>query len=556
MGILDFLKPKQKTQQIESTQRSSNPYQYYVTDLLEAVWNGSKFPGSYGLTKDYQIVDYWMLRKRSMQLFKENPYARGMIRRILRNEIHKGLNLESNSISEITGLNDESTITWDENVELSFRLWADNRQLCDWRKQKNFGELENDCRQTALLSGDCLVILHVDQKTGLPSVELVDGSNVKTPFLQETRTGNRIVHGVELDAFDRHSAYWVETIIDGKTKFKRVPCYGEKSKRRIAWLVYGTDKRLDDVRGEPLLALVLYMLKELDRYRDSEQRAAVLNSIIPLFIKKGDAGMGSLPIGGGAVRRGTGTTEDFDGSDRSFNIAKMLPGTIPDELNKGEEPVSFNTQRPNMGFAKFEEAIINTFAWACEIPPEIARLLFQSNFSASRQANNEFNVYLSYISWKFGGDFCQPIYEEFVTASVLMDEIIAPGFIDAYFNGDWRILRAWMNAEWTGISRPSVDLLKDVMAAEKALALRVSTFDQQSRKISGMSFRAVIKKLAREKKLLDQAGLISSIDETTTGEPTGTQNGQQATNIIKMFKKLIDVADKLDDLSDRMADSQ
>lgn len=506
------------------TNTQKDPYAYYVTDLLSAVWNGEKFPGGFGLTKDYEFVDYYTLRKRSVQLFKENPYARGMIRRLLRNEIHKGLNLESNTITEITLLLDEDAIVWDENSELNFNLWSNNKQLCDWRKQKTFGELQHDCRQTAITSGDCLVINHIDQKTNLPSIELVDGTNIKTPFGKQPRKGNRIIHGVELDQYDKHIAYWVQVKTSTGYESKRIPCYGEKSKRKIAWLVYGTDKRLDDVRGEPLLALVLYMLKELDRYRDSEQRAAVLNSIIPLFIKKTELGPGSHPINSGGIRRGNITTEDFDGSDKTYNISTMLPGTIPDELNKGEEPVSFNTQRPNVNFKVFEEAIINVFAWACEVPPEIARLLFQSNFSASRQANNEFNVYLSYIAWKFGNDFCQPIYEEFLTASILMNQIETPGFLDAYWSGDWRILRAWLNAEWTGISRPSVDLLKDVNAADKALQLRITTFDQQARKISGMSIRTVIKKLARENKLFQQVGLTSSVDENNNGEPIITQN--------------------------------
>lgn len=523
------------------TERDINSY--YVTDLLSTIWDGDKYSGSFGLTKNYYYIDYYTLRIRSTQLFKENPYARGMIRRLLRNEIHKGLNLEANSITEITGLNDEQTITWDENTELEWRLWANNTQVCDFRKRKTFGELQHDARQTALVSGDCLIVLHINQKTNLPSIELIDGSNVKTPLTYKIRKGNRILFGVELDQYDRHVAYWVETKTDNGYISKRIPCYGEKSKRRISWMIYGTDKRLDEVRGEPLLALVLYMLKELDRYRDSEQRAAVLNSIIPLFIKKTESGPGSLPIGSGAVRRGVTTTEDFDGDDRTYNISTMLPGTIPDELNKGEEPISFNTVRPNINFQKFEEAIINTFAWACEIPPEIARLLFQSNFSASRQANNEFNIYLSYMAWKFGKNYCQPIYEEFLTASILINQIEAPGFFKAYLSGDWRIMHAWFNAEWTGISRPSVDLKKDVEAAEKGLALRITTYDQQSRKISGLSFRTVIKKLAREKKLLDQVGLTSSVDETSTGEPVISEG-----NIISIMDNISDINDKIKEI--------
>jgi len=513
----------QKPVTFKSNPVRKDTYSYYVTDLVEAIWSGEKFPGGFGLTKDYSYVDYWTIRKRSVQLFKENPYARGMFRRLLRNEIHKGLNLEANSITELTGLTDEEAITWDETSELNWQMWGNNKQICDWKKLKNFGELQHDCRQTALLSGDCLVVSHIDQKTNLPSIELIDGSSVRNPIGKKPRKGNRILHGVELDKFDRQVAYWIYTKTETGFESKRIPTYGEKSKRKIAWLVYGTDKRLDEVRGEPLLALVLYMLKELDRYRDSEQRAAVLNSIIPLFIKKTELGPGSLPVGAGAIRRGTATTEDFDSSAKTYNISTMLPGTIPDELQKGEEPVSFNTQRPNAGFKSFEETIINTFAWCCEIPPEIARLLFQSNFSASRQANNEFNIYLSYIFWKFGNTFCQPIYEEFLTALILTDKIKTPNFLKAYFSNDWLTLGAWFNSEWTGISRPSVDLKKDMDAADKGLALCITTFDQQSRKTSGMSFRAVIKKRAREKQLLEKAGLTSSVDENNNGEPIENQ---------------------------------
>ncbi len=541
-GLKLYQEPVQE--EVRSVSISSNPYSYYVTDLLSSVFNGDKFPGSFGSTKDYELVDYWLLRKRSMQLFKENPYARGIIRRLLRNELHKGLNLEANSIPEVTNLGDEEATDWDESAELSWRLWTNEKSICDWKKKDTFGEIQHDCRMTALVSGDCLVVNHVDQKTGLPSIELIDGTEVQTPFGQSPRAGNKIVHGVEIDKQGRHVAYWVRVENNGELSSKRIPAWGEKSKRRIAWLVYGTEKRLDEVRGEPILSLVLYSLKEIDRYRDSEQRAAVINSIIPLFIKKTESAPGSTPLGKGATYRETQTVTDSDGTQRNFNIASMLPGTVPDELQKGEEPVSFNTQRPNVNFKVFEEAIINAVSWVMEIPPEIMRLLFQSNFSASRQANNEFNIYLSYISWKFGNDFCQPIYEEFITASALSNQLITPGFLNAYWNGEWKILRGWFNSEWTGLSRPSVDLLKDVNAAKEAINLRVSTYEQQCRKISGMSFRTIVKKLQRETSLLEKSGLTASVDENNNGEPIQTGNQPEQTgNILTM---LYDINDRLD----------
>ena len=501
-------------------------YSYFISDIFPSIWNGEKFPGGFGSIKDYESTCYWSLRKKSNQLFHENAYARGMIRCLVRNEIHKGLNLEANTVTEFTALTDEQAIVWDENAELTWNLWACDPWLCDWKHQKTFGEIQDDARFNAIISGDILVVNHVNQSTGLPIIELIDGEHVKTPFpVPKLRAGNRIVHGVELDQYDRHIAFWVEfKKLDGTIDFKRITAYGEKSKRKIAWLIYGSDKRMDEVRGEPLLALVFYMLKELDRYRDAELRATVINAILAMFIKKTQPGIGSHPIGTGAVKREqveivNGDITASGVSNRKYNFSSSLPGNVVDELNIGEEPVPYNPQRPNAGFKVFEETIINTIAWSLEIPPEIARLLFQNNFSASRQANNEFNVYLSRFFWKFGNQFCQPIYDEFIIACVLTDQIQAPGFLDAYWSNNWKVLNSWLIAEWSGISRPSVDVQKDANAAETLLKLRITTYDQQSRRNSGMPFRVIIKKLAREKALLEKVGLTSSVDENNNGEP-------------------------------------
>lgn len=547
---------------------------YYITDIFPTIFDGDKFYGSFGTTKDYDNwFDYYVLRKRSMQLFHENSYAKGIIERLLQNEIHKGLNLESNPISNIIGLTEDQALEWAEEVEINWKLWSDDPLQCDWYQTRTFGELQADVRMTALLSGDALIILRINRNTGLPQIEIVDGSNVQTPFpMPKVRQGNTILHGVEIDSKKRHVAYWVniETSDGLGYKSKRVPVYGEKSGRKIAWLVYGSRKTIDNVRGIPLLACVLYMLKEIDRYRDSEQRAAVINALIPLFIKKGEKGVGSMPIGAGAVYKKTETVTDGDSTTRDYKITKNLPGQVLDELNFGEEPVSFNTQRPNVNFAKFEETIINAVAWSLSIPPEIMRLLFQSNFSASRQANNELAIYLSYRYWKFGIEFCNPIYREFVISSIYYGNIETKGFIDAFNNGDKRFVNAWLNAEWSGLSRPSVDLTKDVNAAEGALKLRITTFDQQCRKISGSSARSVFQKLKREKDMLEKYGLSSSVDEDTMGVPLedsknidgsnnqddnqDNNNNQQARFNKKYFELMNKIDKKIDDIDGKLED--
>lgn len=57
---------------------------YVPTNFTD--FNGEKFPGGFGITNIF-TTDYWTLRVRSEQLFKDNLYAKGLIRRLITNEI-------------------------------------------------------------------------------------------------------------------------------------------------------------------------------------------------------------------------------------------------------------------------------------------------------------------------------------------------------------------------------------------------------------------------------------------------------------------------------------
>ncbi len=525
----------------------------FTNDLMHSVFSGEKFPGSFGATKNYIWNDYWTLRARSSQLFAENPYCKGLIRRLLRNEINTGLNLEASPIGKLTGQTEEEAQDWGDEQEINFKLWQDNPRVCDWKKERTHGELSKQARMTAMISGDVLKVWHINPKTKLPAIELIDGTQIQTPLDAKPRNGNRIIHGVELDGKNRQVAYWVnvDDIEKGIIKSKRIPAYGEKTSRRIAKLIYGDfEQRLDDVRGIPILAVMLYMLKELDRYRDSEQRAATVNSLLPLFIKKTKTGgPGGQGFGNGAARKDIIEISQPDGSTKNYNIAEMLPGTIFDELSEGEEPVSFNTQRPNVNYGKFEETIINLFSWTLDIPPEIVRLMFQNNFSASRQANNEFQVYLKYFFKTFGDTFCQPDYEEYLIQSALIGDLAAPGFLEAWRNPrQWREYGAWVNAEWTGLSRPSVDIKKDVEAHLLLDERGFITRDALSKKFAGMSWTAVQAKRQRESTFLKS--ITPAEDQETVEQPEIPENEVMSARIKQLELKFTDLESQVEEVEE------
>ena len=463
-------------------------------------FDGEKFFGGLGAV-NLQMIDYWSLRAWSSQLFNENPYARGIIRRLVTNEINTGLHPEPSPDESIIGVADESLNDWAEDVENRFTLWAKTPWLCDWAEQDSFGAIQRAARMEALISGDVLVVMRQSVATGLPAVQLIPGSLVQTPI--GDISDNNITHGVERDDRGRHVAYWIAQE-DGT--YKRLPAWGEKSGRKLAWLVYGTEKRLDDVRGQPLLALIIQSLKELDRYRDSVQRKAVINSILAMFIKKTQDKPGSLPFQAGAARKATATTTDGDGSTRQLGITRHVPGVVAQELQVGEEPVGFGSQGIDLAFGPFEEVIVQTMAWANEIPPEILRLAFSNNYSASQAAINEFKIYLNKVREDFGEKFCHPVYVEWLISEVLANKITATNLI-----ASWRDLRrhdeftAWTSCEWAGAIKPSTDIKKQAQGYELLEAKAWITNDRASRELTGTNWSKNVRRKKREMEMLVEA---------------------------------------------------
>lgn len=463
-------------------------------------FNGDKFFNGFGQTLCY-LPDYWELRNRSMQLFRGNLYARGLIRRMVTNIINTGLTVEATPEEAILGLEEDSLADWSENTENRFSLWAKNPHLCDYQGLKTFGELQSSIKRQALISGDVLVVLRTSPDNGLPLIQIIDGSAVQTPLGQQFNA--KIEHGIELDKRRRHVAYHIQQ--EDNTS-RRLPAFAPKTGRRLAWLVYGTDKMHDDVRGEPLLAIVLQSLREIDRYRDSAQRKAVVNSIFAMFIKKGVNTPGSLPITGGATRNDTATITDGDAAQRNFTLSQHIPGQSMQELAVGEEPVFVGGQGTDINFPVFETAIIQAVAWANEVPPEILTLAFSNNYSASQAAINEFKIFLNKERTRDGSQYCQPIYMEWLLAETLSGNILAPGLLAAWRDPRrYDIFAAWLSSDWSGAIKPSTDVLKQAKGYEKLIEIGAITRDRTSKELTGTKFSKNVQKLKRENAALADA---------------------------------------------------
>lgn len=480
-------------------------------------WAGDKYHGGFGPTQIFEM-DYWELRQRSSQLYRENIYARGIIRRIITNEINTGLTLEAIPDGDILGIDDETLADWSENVENRFAIWARNPKLCDVEERRTYGQLQREIRQEALVAGDILVMLDISRVTGLPKIRTVNGANVQNPADESVvPDSNTVEHGVERNKDGKHVAFHVVQE-DGTTK--RVPAFGPRSGRRVAWLVYGSDKRMDDVRGEPLLSIILQSLKEVDRYRDAAQRKAAINAIWAAAVEKSADKMGTKPISGGAVRKTSVSVDDDTNSARSFKITQHLPGMIIEELQQGEKLVPHSTAGTDVNFGPFEEVMIAAIAWLMEIPPEILRLTFSNNYSASQAAINEYKMNLNVKRIGVGEQLCHPVYLEWLVSEVLQNKIQAAGFLESWRNPRmYDTFGAWIASDWTGAIKPATDLVKQAKGYQMLESECWITNERAARELTGTKFRKNAKRIKRENELKVEAARVIMEFENEVGDP-------------------------------------
>lgn len=477
-NIFGKSKSKIETQKKEISQNTQTAKKQYIDgavafiDFLESYhdYSGNKIDfnfGGFGKTRATGAINLFSLQKKSRQLYQENPYAASIVNRIVTKTVNSGYALRSTPIKQILDFLPETFFkNFSQKTENLFYLWSEDKRLVSIQQDKTLSELQSMAMRSGIIYGDCLCISYYN-KAGLPTVEIVDGIDVRSPI---TNLKENIVDGIEYDPRGQIIAFYVYSYnySTGREDYKRIPAK-DRSGRLKAWLVKPGYSRTNNARGIPLLAVVLQNLNDVGRYLDSEQRAALVNSYIAVVHQK-DADMADN------VNRfmDAGTSHAVEvtegGKTKELNFKKMNPGLFATNLEKGESIKSFDTSRPNVNFGTFTDIVTKPMFYVHGIPPEVLKMEYNSNYSASRAAIIDFEHRAREINGVFNGSFSAPIYYNWLDMMILRGDIKAPRYVESLYDVEkWAILGAYRSHLWRGLPKINIDGLKQAKENEIAV---------------------------------------------------------------------------------------
>lgn len=440
-----------------------------------------------------------LLRERSRDLYAGGgPLGRGAIDRLTLNAIGSGLKLNVRIDPELLGMDEGYSRQWAAHVEAEFDYWASSKD-CSFDRTLNFYELQVLAIKSVLLDGECLVMLPERKIPGHDyglSVMLIEADRLRPPTVRPP--GKIIDEGVELNGEGCPVAYWIanrhpdaELTGQSRLEYKRVRLFGYYSGRRNVIHLLNPE-RIGQRRGVPFLSPVIEQLKQLGRYTDAELMAAVVSGMYAVFFEHEYRPEGTIGEEDYASEQGLGEVPGLEGISQ-----QEMYGAVMD-LPEGVKPVSISPNRPNTSFDAFVMSLVRQIGGCLGIPAELLFLHFTASYSASRGALLEaWKLFRYWREW-FSVNFCQPIYEEFLTEAVNLGRIPAPRYWESEYA---RKLYAW--STWTGPSQGQLNPVQEVQASILKVENGFSTYQKEAGELTGEDFDLNMKALKREKELID-----------------------------------------------------
>lgn len=438
--------------------------------------------------------DLPMLRDRSRDQMRNAPVALGALNTDVLHVVGTGLSYTPAIDAARLGITEERAQAWMQDTKWRFKAWADSTD-CDYRRQLDFYSQVELAYRSWKESGDCFVLTPMVERNGEKqlALQLIEADRVCNPRGQQDSSS--LQDGVVLDSETGtpvaiHVAKNHPGDLRGVNEWAEVQLRGKGTDRRNVLHLMDV-LRPGQVRGVPWIAPIIEPLKQLQKWSDSELNAAVVTSIFAVFMEMDAEGFSDI--------------YDDDAASQIVNNAQKWSGKMDSgkaiNLMPGEKAHMVTPGRPNPEFDPFWNATVRQIGMALGMPHEVLTMHFQSSYTAARGALLMAWRGFSQRREKIAKIMCQPVLELWLANEVSVGRISCPGFF-----ADRNIRAAWCASMWTGDGPGSVDPLKEVTAAEKRIALEISTMQAESIAHDGQDWEAKHRQRTKEVALQKRDG--------------------------------------------------
>lgn len=420
-----------------------------------------------------------LLRSRSRQMVRDNPYAARAVSVLVAHQIGAGITPRISS----------------PDVQA---IWDDWAAKCDHDGMHDLGGLMALAARAMAEGGEALIRIRVvsrgeARRRGLPvpiTLQVMEGDMLplSTTYLPRPF---RIENGVEFAADGTRAAYHIRREHPGELRrmgetpvddLERVPADQIIHLFRVL--------RPGQVRGVPDFAPVLLRMKQLDDYEDATLEQAKAQSLLGVFITTPD------PL------------ETPTGGDEASPAFDLYPGMVHN-LPSGTEP-RFLTPSGAGGFEPFAmHQLLSIGAGLGVTYDQITGDLRQANYSSLRAGKIEFRRKVEQDQWHlFIPRMCAPIWAAFQRAA----EILRP--MDGVM------------VEWQPPRFEMIDPGKEIDAAVASVRSGFETWDQVVSSF-GYDPEKQVDEIARANTRFDERGLILDVDPRRVANAGTAQDARQ-----------------------------
>lgn len=435
------------------------------------------------------------LRAQARFAERNHDLARGIINVMVRNIVGAdGISVEPTPRFE----NDDIS---DDLARQLLNLWREWNDSPDVTGTRDGGEVQRMLCRAWLRDGDAFSqmlsgpIPGMRYATRIPmALELIESDYCPLDYENDALG---IVQGIEFNAWRQPRAFhlYKQHPGDGRAlsaALKRVPAEA-MTHLRLA-------DRISQVRGVTVLASVLTRLDDLKDYEESERIAARIAASMAAYVKKGQPDQYT-------------PSTNPDGSLAPARLLNIRPGMIFDDLQVGEEIGTISSDRPNSGLVGFRDGQIRAVAAGVDASNSSISRNYNGTYSAQRQELVEQDSSYSAMSSLFVAQHLRPVWRQFVNTVVLAGLVKLPPGIR---------METLAQAEFLRPVMPWIDPMKEAEAQKALVRAGFKSATDVIRERRG-SMQTTYEKLARERRLADELGLVLDSDaRTPTSGPSPT----------------------------------